>query len=358
MNQRIIGIDVARAIAIIGMIIVNFKMVFGQKGSNWLQTIVSALDGKAAATFVVLAGVGIAFMTNRAIENNDDAKLRHSQIKIVKRALLLFIIGLSYLFIWPADILHFYGIYMLLTLLLVRSNPNRVLVSALLLILVYPLLMTILSYDSNWNFTTFEYIDFWTFSGFLNNLFYNGFHPVFPWTAFMLIGLWFGKQDLNDDVFIKKSLWISLSLFILLNLISVGFISLLSNGDSDIASELSLVFGTSPMPPLPIYMLTGSCIAIFVISLSILVSKKLKNNIIIRSLSKTGQLALSFYVAHVVIGMGIIEIVGYKELGEYTLEFSILYALLFSLLCILFAKVWLKYKTIGPLEWIMRKLSN
>jgi uncharacterized protein len=32
MNKRIIGIDVARALAVIGMIIVNFKVVFGEKG--------------------------------------------------------------------------------------------------------------------------------------------------------------------------------------------------------------------------------------------------------------------------------------------------------------------------------------
>jgi len=30
-KQRIIGIDVARALAVIGMIIVNFKVVFGER---------------------------------------------------------------------------------------------------------------------------------------------------------------------------------------------------------------------------------------------------------------------------------------------------------------------------------------
>ncbi|MFT7429277.1 MAG: hypothetical protein ACI9IZ_001774, partial [Nonlabens sp.] len=32
MKKRIIGIDVARALAVIGMIIVNFKVVFGENG--------------------------------------------------------------------------------------------------------------------------------------------------------------------------------------------------------------------------------------------------------------------------------------------------------------------------------------
>lgn len=358
MTQRLIGIDVARALAIIGMIIVNFKMVFGAKGANWLQTFISIFDGKAAATFVVLAGVGIAFMTNKAIKNNDDVALRKSRTKIIKRAILLFIIGLSYLFIWPADILHFYGIYMLLTLAFIKSSPTRILIIGILFILLYPLLMICFSYDANWNFKTFEYLDFWTVNGFFRNLFYNGFHPVIPWVSFMLIGLWFGRQDLNNSTFIKKTIGISFGIFLLFKSLSVLFITLLSNGDPSTTIEFSLIFGTSPMPPLPIYMLSGSSFAIFIISLCIFVSKKFKNHFIIKSLSKTGQLALSFYVAHVIIGMGLIELLGSELLGNYTLEFSVVYALIFSLGCILFAVFWLKYKTVGPLEWVMKKLTS
>lgn len=53
MKTRIIGIDVARALAIIGMIIVNFKIAFGENGLNWVKYFASVFDGKAAATFVV-----------------------------------------------------------------------------------------------------------------------------------------------------------------------------------------------------------------------------------------------------------------------------------------------------------------
>ena len=113
MNSRIIGIDIARALAVIGMVIVNFKVVLGEKGDSWVKLLASVFDGKASATFVVLAGVGIALGTNSALRINDLSKLRVAQIKIAKRALFLFVIGLSYMVIWPADILHFYGVYML-----------------------------------------------------------------------------------------------------------------------------------------------------------------------------------------------------------------------------------------------------
>ena len=178
MNSRIIGIDVARALAIIGMVIVNFKVVLGEEGKNWIKLLASVFDGKASATFVVLAGVGIALGTNSAIRNNDLSKLRMAQIKITKRALLLFIIGLSYMVIWQADILHFYGIYMLLTLLLIRSAPQHILMWAAAVILTYPFLLYWFDYETGWNLDTLEYLDFWEFDGFLRNLFINGFHPV------------------------------------------------------------------------------------------------------------------------------------------------------------------------------------
>ena len=358
MTKRIRGIDVARTLAIIGMIIVNFKMVFGQEGQNWLHAFSNILDGKAAATFVVLAGIGLAFMTNSSIKNHDELKLKRSKKRILKRALFLFIMGLSYIFIWSADILHFYGIYMLVTLLFIKSKPKIVLLFSVLLIFMYPILMFFFNYDTHWDFSTYSYQDFWTFNGFFRNLFYNGFHPVIPWASFMLIGLWFGKQDLNNNAFVKKALWVSLSIFLLMQLTSVLLINFLSEGSENLANELSQILGTSPMPPLPIYMLSGSSMAIFIISICILVSRKFNNNIVIIALTKTGQLALTFYVAHVVIGMGFVETFSPTELGMYSLNFSIGYALVFSLLCVIFAVIWTKYKKSGPLEWIMRKLTD
>ena len=355
--QRILGIDVARALAVIGMIIVNFKVVFGSEGAAWAKTVTALFEGKAAATFVVLAGVGIALMSNSAIRNNDLEKLRTARGRLLKRAGLLFVIGLSYMPIWPADILHFYGIYMLLAYLLIDVKRNGILAVAITLIAIYPVLMLIWDYESGWNFKSFTYLDFWTLSGFFRNLFFNGFHPVIPWAAFMLIGLWYGKQNLNDDAFIKRSLKWSLGVYISTQLFSYLAIRLLSGSEPGGVEELSLLIGTSPMPPLPVYMISGSSLAIFVISASILIAKKYPGNRIIKALNVTGQLALTFYVAHVVIGMGLVEAFGRQSFGSYTAEFSLYYALIFSTCCVLFALVWAKFKQTCPLEWLIRKLT-
>ena len=355
-KKRIIGIDVARALAIIGMIIVNFKIVFGAKGEGWLKSFASILDGKAAATFVVLAGIGIALMTNSSVSNGNIDKLKNTYVRILKRALFLFVVGLSYISIWPADILHFYGVYMVITLLFIGRKSNQILFGTAFFIIIFPILISLFNYETGWNFDTLIYSNFWSLSGFFRNLFYNGFHPVIPWTAFMLFGLWYGKQDLRNLTFVKKSFWISLISFLCIQILSVGLLFLLSNGNEQTLQELMPVLGTEPMPPMPLYMMNGIAISITVISGCILLSHKYENNIIINALNKTGQLALTFYIAHVVIGMGIIEAFGPKKLGTYTIEFSLIYSIIFSMACILFAVYWLRFKKSGPLEWLIRSI--
>lgn len=358
MKKRIIGIDVARALAVIGMIIVNFKVVFGENGDSWLKSFAHLFDGKAAATFVVLAGIGLALMTNSAIKEQNQEKLKRARKRIIKRAIFLFVVGLSYIWIWSADILHFYGIYMLVTLLFISSPPKTILIGSIGLMLLYPILIMLFEYETGWDFAVLEYTDFWTFNGFFRNLFYNGFHPVLPWTAFMLFGLWYGRQNLHDDRFIKKSLWVSLGVFITIQALSIGLIQFISKGSPKAIEGLTPLLGTEPMPPMPIYMINGISISIVIISFCILLAKRYEKSKIINALNKTGQLALTFYVAHVIFGMGIIEEIGSLKLGEYSIEFSVVYALVFSLLCILFAEIWLRYKKSGPLEWVMRKLTD
>ena len=356
LKQRIIGIDVARALAVVGMIIVNFKVVLGNSGSTWVEAFAGIFDGKAAATFVVLAGVGLALMSNSALRDRDGQKLRTVRIRIAKRALFLFIVGLSYITIWPADILHYYGVYMLVILLLLTSSERVILLSALALILFYPLLLGFYDYETGWNLETLEYLDFWTLNGFFRNLFINGFHPIIPWTSFMLVGFWFGKQPLSNDRFINMAFWISSSAFVVIQVLSHFAISFLPGGNSEMAEEWSVILGTDPMPPVPIYMLNGMAISISVISGCIIIGKRFPANSLVVALNRTGQLALTFYVAHVILGMGMIEAIDPERLGAYPIEFSVVYALLFSILCVVFAQYWLKKRTNGPLEWMMKKI--
>lgn len=349
-RSRIMGIDIARALAVFGMIIVNFKVVIGDEGWSWVEAAAQLLEGKAAATFVVLAGLGIALMTNKAINSQDELRIKRIRLRLVRRALFLLIIGLSYLPIWPADILHFYGVYMLILLFYLRSNARWLLVSAAGFILLYPVVLSILDYESGWNFATLTYEGFWTWKGFFLNLFINGFHPVLPWVSFMLIGYWLGRQDLQDSHFLKRVLWYNAAIFIVLQVISWLGKSFLPGGD--------LFWSTSPMPPLPMYMMSGVSFALVLITTCIFIGNRWQEVGLWQALSKTGKLSLTFYVAHVVLGMGLMEGCFPRMLGQFSIQFSLFYALLFSLGCVAFAVFWMKYRSSGPLEWLMRKLTG
>jgi uncharacterized protein len=63
MNQpRIVGFDVARSLAIFGMIIVHFMLVMtdGVPSEKWSDTQMQILDGRPAVTFVILDGIGVS----------------------------------------------------------------------------------------------------------------------------------------------------------------------------------------------------------------------------------------------------------------------------------------------------------
>ncbi|MBC8406416.1 MAG: DUF418 domain-containing protein [Planctomycetes bacterium] len=116
------------------------------------------------------------------------------------------------------------------------------------------------------------------------------------------------------------------------------------------------VFGTEPMPPMPLYLIAAASWAIAVIAVCLNVGQKFGHSRLLKALSVTGQLSLTLYVAHVVLGLGILEAFG--RLENQTLEFSVLAALTFCIVGIAFATIWLKRLKRGPLEIILRKLSG
>ena len=202
-TARIEGYDLARALAIFGMVVVNFKVVMGAggwttdtpAGPAWLQSLTGLLDGRAAATFVVLAGVGVALGARRAVASGDPSALSAARKTLWKRAAFLFFGGLLFATVWEADILHFYGWYIGLGALLIAFPNRRLLAVAALLVVAFPILLATFTYDAEWNLDTLAYEGFWTPAGQARHLFFNGFHPVVPWLAFLLLGIWLGRRN-------------------------------------------------------------------------------------------------------------------------------------------------------------------
>ncbi|NDJ76822.1 MAG: DUF418 domain-containing protein [Chloroflexi bacterium] len=355
-GSRIIGYDFARALAILGMILVNFKVVMNasEAGPDWLIWFAGLFEGRAAATFVVLAGVGLALLSRRAREAGDRESIAKNRQTLLKRAIFLLVVGLAYTPLWPADILHFYGVYLAIGAFLLMAPDRRLWRLAVVFTLVFVGLILVLDYEQAWDWDTLEYEDFWTPVGMVRHLFFNGFHPVFPWAGFLFVGMWLGRQNMTDPAFRKKVLWGGTGVMVVTESISAGLVSALKpHGD---AEAIEALFGTHPMPPMPLYMLASTATALVVITLSIMLTERFAGAKWLEPFVSTGQLALTLYVAHVVIGMGTLETIG--KLEDQSLTFALLSGAAFYGVTVWFAYWWRRRYQRGPLEWVMRRLTD
>ena len=333
------------------MVLVNFHLVVagGAGDPEWLQSAVASLQGRAAATFVVLAGVGASLMARSARASGDAGARRAVRRALLRRALFLGVLGTAFLTIWPADILHYYGAWMLCGAGLLFAS-SRVIAGVMAAVVVVALGYLVTGdYFAHWNLETLEYEGLHRPDRFLENLFLNGFHPVLPWLAFYLGGMLLGRLDLDRAPVRRRLLWAAAPLALGVHLFEDLFVPT----DPPEPALLQL-FGTGPVPPLPGFVLAGGSIAVVAIVLAIELAPRLPRWLT-GPLEATGQLALTIYVAHVLVGLGTLEAMGRLE-GQ-SLTFAVSAALLFTLASLIAATLWrLRFRR-GPLEALMRKVS-
>lgn len=357
-GRRIVGLDIARAFAIVGMVIVNFKITMSAEtdGPQWLRSFAAVFDGRAAATFVVLAGIGASLGSRRQRESGSPEATRAAQLTLAKRAAFLFVIGWAFYPVWPADILHYYGIYLAIGAMVLFSSNQRLVVLAAAATVAS--LVFIVTFDpfANWDLDDYSYQGIGTFEGFIRNLFLDGFHPVLPWVAFYLFGMWLGRSDLRDSAW--RRLLVIRAAIIVIVAEAAAWIVLGPKG-SDL-SELDdqswrWLFSVEPIPPLPLYLAAGAGTAVLVIVGSIWIGEHVSTRIT-EPLVSTGQLALTIYVAHVLIGMGTLEAMG--RLEDQTLGWAVLTSAAFSVAAIVAAWAWRRRFSRGPLEALMRRIAG
>jgi uncharacterized protein len=358
MKQRIIGFDLARAYAIFGMYIVNYNTVFGSHTNNsLLGKFLSMFNGNSSSVFVLLAGMGIALMTNRAhFEPEEKKKLRGI---ISKRSLFLFVIGILFYTWWPADILHYYGGYMHIAIFLLFVNKRYYLITSVLIIIIFHSLLFAIPYQTGWNFDTLEYKDFWTVDGFLRNTFYNGWNSIFPWAAYFMVGMYLGRLQW-ENIRIQKNIFsIGLLMFILITLLQFYSTQIFNSKD------VLFYINADYLPAFIPFMLSTIGFGLMLISFFMYVGLKVANNKFAQNLAKIGQMTLTHYISHLTIGMIIFAIItgenSVSQLGSqlpvkpfYILAFTFIY----FFLSFYFSKLWLNKFKNGPIETLMRKISG
>ena len=347
---RLDGLDLARFLAFFGMVVVNFKIVMGVTGPGTGITamITELLEGKAAATFVVLAGVGLGLTV---IHGGLDG----TRMTTLRRAVFLLVIGLSNTLIFDADILHYYAFYFLFGMMCLGCSDRVIVWLMAAVTLGFVALAMVFDYETGWDWTNYTYEDFWTLAGFVRNLFFNGWHPVLPWLAFFLFGIWLSRRNLSAPDTQQRMLICGIAGVVIVEFLAWGVAAGIGNDDPELR-ELGELFLTAPIPPGPLFIVTGICTATAVIALCLLIARGIGSTAVFRILTAPGRQTLTLYVAHILLGMGAIEALG--MLGGQTLGQALAAAVLFCLIATVYAAIWAQFFKRGPIEMLMRKLAG
>lgn len=354
-TARLEGLDLARGLAVGGMVLVNFKFVMGLEGveAGGLGLLAGIFDGRAAATFVTLAGMGVSLLSRRARQSKDPAELAKARLVLIKRAAFLLAAGFLDSRLWIGDILHFYAAYLLAAAALLDAEDRTLYGLAAFSAAAFVPLFLFLDYEKGWDWELFKYAGQWAPRGLIRHLFFNGFHPVFPWISFLLLGMVLGRKNLDGS---KRRLFLlGLGLIVASETASLVLAPWAASDGGEDSAWCAQLFGTQSMPPAPLYILSGGGSALAMIAACLYLADRFHGRAWLAPFMAAGQMALSLYLGHVVFGMGALE---FLELSEgRSLGFCLTASTVFYAGALAFAWAWRRKRERGPLEDFMRRVA-
>ena len=359
MNRRIAGYDFARCLALFGLVGANFS-----HSTDWIHTFIQ--EG-AIATFLVLGGVGISLLKRRDQKTNNAHKPANSRKRLIRRAASLLVVGICCNLIWYTNFLCRYSICIAIGAMLLTAS-NRWLWSLTFVFIAIFVVSMFLIFDYSEMFRNWEAwldSDPWTVEGMLSRLHLNGFHLIFSLTAFLLIGMWLGRQEVPSPN-VRKILFFG---GIAVALVSSAPRLLIHYAPSLLRYVLFLLASSRPslsdisesgVNPILVlltlfHIFARWGIAFTIIGGSLLLTERLPDATWIQPFLTTGQLALTLYVIHLIIGEGLLQILGVLD---KTLPYAIVSAVIFSICALIFSHFWRKRFERGPLEWGMRRITG
>jgi uncharacterized membrane protein YeiB len=357
-KERVFGYDVARALAILGMVLVHFCIVMSSQHleTSWVYLLTEALDGRAAALFVVLAGVGVTLRARKPMALGDEAGLAAVRRSLRRRGLFLLAAGYLNLLIWPGDILRVYGIVLLLAPFFLVWSGRQLLLAILAFVGVFIGLMFVFDYNKNWDWETMEYHRLWTPEGVLRNLFYDGFRSVFPWAGLFCAGMWLGRLNLAQPTVRRRIVFTSTGVLAASFIISRMLLHFATTTWGRNQEDAEFLFGTASMPPLPLFLLTALATTGLTIVLCLWLAERFPQNFVVRSLAATGRMAFTWYMGHIVLGLGAVVLLGLDTTQPPAL--AVATGSGFFLLAMALSSWWMKRFQHGPLEALLRRIAG
>lgn len=356
-NARIEGYDLARAFAVIGMTVVNYYGIFrdSYKADLPFTPLASFLSGRAAALFVMLAGIGLTLLASKPMLSNSEEAWLRFRGQIARRSMILFFMGILFSLIWYSDILHFYSLFLLAGTFCLQLSMRRLWLTIAVIWLVAAAIFTVSLGDPNLDFLSFLPNYFYQF---FDEFFISGQYAFFPWFCFLLVGIWFGRSAMRGSSRFQTSLFLGASMvFCCCEVIMAQGPSWLHLPlDQDLPS-LSLL-ENNPFPPSPFFTLSACSSALMALCAAIMLCRQPFFGWFTHSLKDIGRMSLTIYIGHIIIGKALAHV--FKTTFDAATYPSAV--TLFMILIMLgqwsFAVFWCRYFQYGPLEWLLRKCAT
>ncbi len=193
---RLVGLDVARALALLGMVATHLlPAVADDGGQTWPHELAG---GRSAALFAVLAGVTLAFLTGRRTPMRGRARLGAS-IGLAARAVMIALIGLALATqeTGLAVILTYYGVLFLLGIPFAGLGARSLALLAAGWVVLAPVVSFWLRPDlTPFGFDNPEFARLDQPGTLLGELLFTGYYPAVPWLAYLFAGMAVGRSDL------------------------------------------------------------------------------------------------------------------------------------------------------------------
>ncbi|MEV6874548.1 DUF418 domain-containing protein [Amycolatopsis sp. NPDC051128] len=372
---RLVGVDLARALAVFGMFVIHIgpsaTAVDGIGG--WVR---SLAEGRSSALFATLAGFSLILIAGRR-EAKTGLAGRQAKARIAIRAVVLLALGTVMAMVYGGVvILAFYGVYFLLALPLVRLQARTLAIVAAALALVMPQLAfgirALLTEPVTAALKAYDPLDRIGAVSVLD-LFVTGFYPVITWMPFVIAGMALARLDLTARTIQRRLAMVGPALIALGYgtpwLASLLFPGLWAAMEAPAGRDMGPKFDPagSPWTLLTAGPHTGTTFDI-VGSLGVAITVILAATVAMDRLPRlrrlagpiiaVGTMSLTAYVGHFVASSFFVPGQGADAPAEAANQTSWTPVLLFILGAILFATIWSRFFRRGPLEHLLNAATK
>ncbi|WP_368821686.1 heparan-alpha-glucosaminide N-acetyltransferase domain-containing protein [Kocuria arenosa] len=201
-GRRAIGVDVARAVALIGMIAVHvFPESDEAGGMSWAFGI---FGGRAAALFALLAGVSISFVEKRSRGQLHGRNLAADRVALVVRGLIILLAGLllGYLDTPIQTVIPYFGILFILVVPLYGRSSRVLLIATTCFAILGPVFLH--AFGSSLPEQINPENDYTPVTAimqpvpFVADMLLIGFYPTLLWMVYICVGMVIGRQVLTS----------------------------------------------------------------------------------------------------------------------------------------------------------------